>query len=173
MLVQLHRAERGRALKANYRPCVLAVFTNRDGLVLVAERTQPTNSWQFPQGGIDPGETPEIAVRREMREELGVKHVDIIGRTAGAIRYFFPAGLQTEIAKKYRGQDQVWFHLQLPVNEVPDLAQATDKEFQAIDWVSPLEALNRVVAFKREAYQQGLTELGLLPVTAPPQPRIG
>lgn len=160
-------------MEANYRPCVLAVFTNREGLVLVAERTQPTNSWQFPQGGIDPGETPEVAVRREMREELGVKHLKIIGRTAGTIRYFFPAGLQTAIAQKYRGQDQVWFHLQLPPNEAPDLSQATDNEFQAIDWVSPVEALSRVVTFKREAYQQGLSELGLLPTIAPPRTKIG
>jgi len=173
MLATSHSAERGRALEAIYRPCVLAVFTNQGGQVLVAERVHPSSSWQFPQGGIDPGETPELAVQREMHEELGVKRVVIVGRTAGTIRYYFPAGLQTEIAKKYRGQDQVWFHLQLPTGEVPDLAKASDKEFQALAWVSPEEALRLVVDFKRGAYEQGLAALGILPKVADHRPQIG
>lgn len=129
---------------------------------MVGERARPRGSWQFPQGGIDPGETPEIAVYREMREEIGADGFDILGRAAMPIRYFFPKTMTAEIAKRYRGQDQIWFHVRFRPGVEPDLAKATDKEFTALEWVTVAEALERVVDFKKDAYARGLSELGLI-----------
>lgn len=149
-------------MESEYRPCVLAVVTNKDGLVLVGERAEPPGSWQFPQGGIDTGESPEIAVRREVQEEIGVAEFIVLGRSVAPIRYDFPPDIAGPLTKKFKGQDQVWFHVRLPAGHEPSLERATDKEFRALAWVTVAEALRRVVPFKQQAYRQGLAALGLL-----------
>jgi putative (di)nucleoside polyphosphate hydrolase len=146
-----------------YRPCVLAVFQNRDGLVLLAERREPRGAWQFPQGGIEAGEAPEAALGREMREELGVEALEIVRRVAEPIRYEFPADARGALAREFRGQAQVWFLVRLAAGASVDLARASDDEFVAVTWVTPAEALRRIVGFKQDAYARGLRALGLVP----------
>jgi 8-oxo-dGTP diphosphatase len=54
---------------------VAAALVDPDGRVLVAERPPGKHlagQWEFPGGKIEPGETPEIALVRELAEELGV-----------------------------------------------------------------------------------------------------
>ena len=52
------------------------VVTDVRGRVLLARRTQGRDLaglWEFPGGKVDPGETPEEALARELREELGIE----------------------------------------------------------------------------------------------------
>ena len=42
------------------------------GRVLAARRRKPSGGWEFPGGKIEPGESPDAAVERELREELGI-----------------------------------------------------------------------------------------------------
>lgn len=146
-----------------FRPCVLGVISNHEGKVLIAERSEPRGAWQFPQGGIDAGETPEEAIRREIFEELHISSIEIVGRSQESVRYEFPAEMVGGIAQKYRGQDQIWFHLRCAPGVLPDLAKAADKEFVAYTWVSIQDALDRIVDFKKSAYRRGLELLGLVP----------
>ena len=50
-------------------------LVDRDGRVLLAQRPEGkamAGLWEFPGGKVDPGETPEAALIRELKEELGV-----------------------------------------------------------------------------------------------------
>ncbi|VXC80151.1 5-methyl-dCTP pyrophosphohydrolase [Sphingomonas sp. AX6] len=54
---------------------VAAALIDADGRVLVQQRPSGkpmAGLWEFPGGKIDPGETPEAALRRELHEELGI-----------------------------------------------------------------------------------------------------
>ena len=48
---------------------------DRDGRVLLAQRPEGKSMaglWEFPGGKVEPGETPEVALIRELHEELGI-----------------------------------------------------------------------------------------------------
>lgn len=56
----------------------VALF-DADGRVLLAQRPEDKSMagmWEFPGGKVEAGETPEDAVRREIREELGIDLCD-------------------------------------------------------------------------------------------------
>jgi 8-oxo-dGTP diphosphatase len=56
-------------------PVVAVALTNVEGRVLLAQRPfekEHGGLWEFPGGKIEPGESPEAALVRELREELGV-----------------------------------------------------------------------------------------------------
>src|SRR5210317_520167 len=74
-----------------YRPNVASVIINKDHKILWAKRTNG-NNWQFPQGGIQAGETPEEAMYREVYEEVGLKpeNIEIIGRSKDWLKYDVP-----------------------------------------------------------------------------------
>ena len=55
---------------------VVAAVIVRDGAVLACRRARHKDAagrWEFPGGKVEPGEAPEDALRRELREELGVE----------------------------------------------------------------------------------------------------
>lgn len=55
-------------------PVVCALIEDGTGRVLVAQRPAHKHlpfKWEFPGGKVEPGETPEAAIVREIREELG------------------------------------------------------------------------------------------------------
>ena len=60
------------------QPLILVVavaLVDPDGRVLIAQRPQGkamAGLWEFPGGKIEPGETPEDTLIRELREELGI-----------------------------------------------------------------------------------------------------
>ena len=61
-----------------YRPNVGIILLNKDNEVFWGKRVRE-HSWQFPQGGIDRGESPEEAMFRELEEEIGLQreHVQL------------------------------------------------------------------------------------------------
>ncbi|HWU67314.1 MAG TPA: RNA pyrophosphohydrolase [Stenotrophobium sp.] len=149
-----------------YRPNVGIILSSEDGRVLWAKRIGQS-AWQFPQGGIDQGETPEDALFRELNEELGLtrEHVRILGVTSNWLRYRLP----TRYVRRRRwgrvciGQKQKWFALRLLATEDLVRFDATaTPEFDGWRWVDYWHPLQEVVEFKREVYQRALQELAPL-----------
>lgn len=165
----------------DYRLNVCAVLLNDVGdQVLVFRRVDgPLNDhrWQFPQGGLEPDETPEVGLSRELLEEIGTEQVEILQRLPTPIRYRYPPEVQEMLAKRgsklarYQGQEQHWFLARLAVETSALRFDTHTQEFDAFEWVTPTEALARVIPFKREAYRQALRAFGLLP-SEPPAEKI-
>ena len=78
--------------KQGFRPNVGIVIANGEGQVLWGRRVGGSDSWQFPQGGIHGGETPEQAMYRELDEEVGLQpeQVQILGEARDWLRYRLP-----------------------------------------------------------------------------------
>jgi len=144
-----------------YRPNVGVVICNRRGQVFWAKRCGQ-HSWQFPQGGIDSGETPEQAMYRELYEEVGLrkKDVTILAVTRHWLRYKLPKRLiRWEQKPLCIGQKQKWFLLQLESEEsIVNMDQTNHPEFDGWSWVSYWYPVRQVVSFKREVYRSVLVE---------------
>jgi putative (di)nucleoside polyphosphate hydrolase len=146
-----------------YRPNVGIILCNTKNEVFWGKRVRQ-HSWQFPQGGIQPGESPEQAMYRELMEEVGLPgdKVRILGRTRHWLRYEVPSNWtrRKEPRSHYRGQKQIWFLLRLTGRDCDLCLRATDHpEFDAWRWFSYWQAADSVIDFKREVYQAALREL--------------
>lgn len=145
-----------------YRANVGIILSNREGRVLWARRLGQ-DSWQFPQGGIKRHESPEQALYRELREEIGLKpeHVEIIACTRGWLRYRLPKRFIRFNSKPICiGQKQRWFVLRLLAeDEVVRLDLSEKPEFEEWRWVDYWQPLKEIVFFKRQVYKRALEEL--------------
>lgn len=151
--------------REGYRPNVGIILTNQRNEVFWGKRIRE-HSWQFPQGGIKKGESPEEAMFRELYEEVGLKpeHVRILGRTRDWLRYDVPRQwVRREWRGTYMGQKQIWFLLRLTGRDSDVCLRATDKpEFDAWRWNSYWIPLESVIEFKRAVYERALIELARL-----------
>ena len=149
--------------REGYRPNVGIILLNTHNQVWWGKRIRE-RSWQFPQGGIKHGETPEQAMYRELREETGLKreHVAIIGRTKNWLRYDVHSHfIRREIRGHYRGQKQIWFLLRMLGRDTDVNLNGTSEtpEFDAWRWHQYWVPLDVVIEFKRNVYIKALQEL--------------
>jgi putative (di)nucleoside polyphosphate hydrolase len=145
-----------------YRPNVGIIICNKRNEVFWGKRVREY-AWQFPQGGIQEGESPKEAMYRELDEEVGLEphHVKIIGRTDGWLRYDVPRQfVRRDTRSTYKGQKQIWFLLRLVGRDSDvSLRKSKEPEFDAWRWHSFFIPLDTVIEFKRDVYKQALTEL--------------
>jgi len=148
--------------REGFRPNVGIVLLNQRNQVFWGKRLG-THSWQFPQGGIDRGETPQEAMFRELHEEVGLlaHQVRVVARTRDWLRYEVPDRyIRRDARGHYKGQKQIWFLLQLVGNDWDLNLRATNHpEFDAWRWNEYWVPLDVVVEFKRRVYEMALTEL--------------
>ena len=150
-----------------YRPCVGIMVLNRDGLVWTGRRIAEEDSemagaaklWQMPQGGIDEGEEPLDAARRELYEETGMSTVNLLAEAPDWINYDLPAAVVGIALKgKYRGQTQKWFAFRFEGEEgeiaIDPPPGGHDAEFDAWAWKPMHELPELIVPFKRGVYEE-------------------
>lgn len=147
--------------KSGYRYGVGIILVNDRRQVFFAKRIGMV-AWQFPQGGMQETETPEQAMFRELKEEIGLnpEDVQVLASTKRWLRYKLPSRLVRHFAKPLCiGQKQKWFLLKLANQDAKiDLASNNDPEFDSWAWISYWSPLRQVVAFKRRVYMMALKE---------------
>lgn len=134
------------------------VILNREGRVFWGKRIRQ-NAWQFPQGGVNEGESALQAMYRELREEVGLlpQDVEILAVTDRWLKYRLPAHFVRKKEPLCIGQKQKWFLLRLIAPDAAiDLARGETPEFSTWRWVNYWRPAQEVVDFKRSVYGQAL-----------------
>jgi len=148
--------------KEGYRENVGIVICNDQRKVLWARRTGE-EAWQFPQGGINNGESAEEAMYRELKEEVGLDphNVEILARTKGWLKYDVPKSwIRRDCRDRYRGQKQIWFLLRFTGKDSDVFLKNTEKpEFDDWRWDSFWAPVDQIIDFKKAVYEQALKEL--------------
>ncbi|MEM7620963.1 MAG: RNA pyrophosphohydrolase [Pseudomonadota bacterium] len=148
----------------SYRPCAGIMLLNQDGFIWLGRRiannndTEQSMYWQMPQGGIDADETPKAAAIRELEEETGITHVEIIAEAPDWLTYDLPEDLLGVALKgQYRGQKQKWFLMRFLGQEDEiniSAKQGHDAEFDAWQWAHPSQIAELTVPFKQHIYNK-------------------
>lgn len=156
-----------------YRSNVGIILSNHQRRLFWGRRVGQ-EAWQFPQGGIQPDESPEQAMFRELEEEVGLQayQVELLGATQDWLRYRLPRRfVRWHCNPVCIGQKQIWFLLRICCQEADFCLDRTARpEFEDWRWVSYWQPVREVVFFKREVYQRALEELApLLYPEGPPE----
>ncbi|WP_207384389.1 RNA pyrophosphohydrolase [Legionella waltersii] len=148
--------------RAGYRLNVGIVLVNDSDRVFLGRRSGH-DAWQFPQGGLAPGESSLDAMFRELHEEVGLERgdVSVLGSTKRWLKYRLPKQyLRHGSEPLVIGQKQKWYLLRLVSNEQKVRLDLSDSpEFDSWRWVEFHEPEQQVIFFKRQVYTQALKEL--------------
>lgn len=150
-----------------YRQGVGLMVFNREGRVFVGNRIDyPSENWQMPQGGIDPGETPRTTAMRELEEEIGTSKAEIIAESRVWLCYDLPSAMSRQAwGGQFRGQKLRWFALRFTGTDQDICLDAHEAEFDAWRWVGVNELPTLIVPFKRAMYEQVVMEFGRIATT--------
>jgi len=145
--------------KKNYRPNVAAVILSSKypfecKVFLGSRNDYDIDIWQFPQGGIDKGETPKEALLRELKEEIGTDEVEFIAEYPKWLSYDFPPKTSGKMYP-YDGQTQKYFLVKLKKGAKIDLDTKVP-EFKGYKFVEARDVLKHVGTMKMDIYKQVL-----------------
>jgi putative (di)nucleoside polyphosphate hydrolase len=138
-----------------YRRCVGIMLLNRQGHVFVGRRIdrEANETWQMPQGGVDDGEDLVAAARRELAEETGIAHAELLAEAKDWFRYDLPPHLIGVALKgRFRGQTQKWFAMRFLGQDGDIDLNVHEPEFDAWRWVAMDALTELIVPFKRQVY---------------------
>ncbi len=142
------------------------MLVNKDKKVFLGQRADIKSSlkqpkgWQMPQGGVDPGETLTRAAFRELQEEIGCSHAEIIAESQDWYTYRLPEELMSKLWKgAFHSQRQKWFLMRfLGQDQEIRLDASPHPEFDAWCWAEPSQVLEEIIDFKKKVYEQVFQE---------------
>ena len=137
---------------AGFRNNVGMIITNGQDKLLWARRIGSQHAWQFPQGGVDDGETHEEAITRELNEEISLLPEDFtILDKKGPYQYLFGDG---RLVKGHHGKIQHYFLARLDGPSSQINVKTEHPEFQDIRWILPSEfKIKWLPEMKHEVYR--------------------
>jgi len=145
----------------SYRKNVGLIVLNQKNQLLVCKRVGK-RTWQFPQGGIDEGESELKAAYRELHEEVGIKQneVKVVHKSNHWYRYDLPIEYRkrTKSMRKFKGQTQKWYMFKATKDLTVNLLNEMPQEFIDYKWVEFWYPLSHIVAFKKDVYSDVLNE---------------
>jgi N-acetylglucosaminyldiphosphoundecaprenol N-acetyl-beta-D-mannosaminyltransferase len=138
-----------KRIQEQYRENVLGVVKNSKGLYLIQKNMRMPNHWQFPQGGVDIGETKGQAVEREISEEVGTdqKYLKIIKQIPENHHYDWKPYAQ--LLKGFKGQEQTAFLLEFTGND-KNIDYTDSHEVEDVKWIKKDEILKWIHPQRRE-----------------------
>ena len=148
--------------KLPFRIGVGIILLNKENKVFVGKRidNQENNFWQMPQGGVNKNENFLEAAKRELKEETGVKTVELIKELNNWFTYDLPKELLSKIWQgKYRGQKQKWFIMKFVGNNDEINVKTKNPEFLNWKWIDPVILPKVAVTFKVDVYKKLKEEL--------------
>ncbi len=145
-----------------YRQNVGIIVFNKDGKVLFCKRNQKEGKygWQFPQGGIDIGETAMESALRELEEETGLSksNVKVVYEDESSKIYNFPKRLKEQSKKKsdyynkVSGQNQTWFLIRFDGSDSE--FKIPNEEMMDYKWIDfSADIVSQIIPFKRDVYK--------------------
>ncbi|OGL94886.1 hypothetical protein A2348_05360 [Candidatus Uhrbacteria bacterium RIFOXYB12_FULL_58_10] len=155
---------------STFRPNAAVIVTDGNGRVLLCEREDLPGAIQTVQGGIDEGETPEMAARRELHEEIGLSppHYEFVASLPNPMRYEWPQELLDRWRAQpgdrfsaYDGQEQYFFLARVSPDATFNL-DAHAREFSRCSWGTPQQMLDGAWEYKRSVLKSALEQFGLI-----------
>lgn len=147
----------------HFRPCAGAIVFNKKGLVLLGNRIDTRNlAWQFPQGGIEQGETPLSAAQRELFEETSVVSVIPVYTDKEPNTYEFPDNIKQNFEKhgiKSDGQSIYFSLFYFNGKESEINVKTAQPEFKEYAWKEFDFAVKNIIDFKKEVYTNAMQKL--------------
>ncbi len=147
----------------NYRQCAGIILFNRNKQVLLCARNDKRGyCWQFPQGGIDEGESPAVAALRELNEETSVTSAEVVHSLPEGLCYNFPYTVRRKLLHRgivSNGQNVYWNLLYFYGNDSEINLNTAEPEFKSWRWANIDEAVAEIVAFKRAVYKKAVQQL--------------
>ena len=140
-----------------YRPNVAAVILSskypESCEFFLAHRNDMNGIWQFPQGGIDDGESPQEALLRELKEEIGTSNVEIIAEYPEWLNYDFAKGSSHKLYS-FDGQTQKYFLVRLKDNKDINLNAFVTPEFSEYKFLEYNELMQKASYLKKKVYKK-------------------
>ena len=141
----------------NYRENVAGIILNKEGKILICEHAWLDGVWQIPQGGIEKNEDEDVAILRELEEELGTSNFKIIKKMDERLKYVLPPKIREKFKSGAYGQIQRYYLLYFfgDDNEIR-FDNQKKPEFKDFKWVEFIEPVKNVTYFKKIVYFKAL-----------------